>query len=167
MLKWFVVLFGLVLFLAFCSVRIVAEIQFDRNCEGYLKRAADANSIELAKSQLEIALKYIEKSNLTEGYTSILWNTPDEDISFWYKNVSTAYNELVLIKSDATSLEKSNMLMKLRETLLDNGSEGKTKVTYPDGISVYPFNMFVALWGWVSTMMVSIGICTLVFFDPL
>lgn len=126
------------------TVVIVKSIQFDRNCEGNLKRAADANTIEIAKKELRTALDYIEKNNLTHGYTSAIYETPDEDLGFWYNNLKTSYSELDSLKPDAQPMEKSNMLMKLRETLIDHGDKGDD-VTVPDGISRYPNNMTFGL----------------------
>lgn len=130
--------------LIFWAVVIVKSIQFNRNCEGNLKRAADANTIEIAKKELRTALDYIEKNNLTHGYTSAIYETPDEDLGFWYNNLKTSYSELDSLKAEAQPMEKSNMLMKLRETLIDHGDKGDD-VTVPDGISRYPDNMAFGL----------------------
>ena len=100
-------------------VVVTMYVVFDRNCEGYLKRAADSNTVEMASRELKKSLDYIESHNLTKGFTSVLYTTPDEDIEFWYTNVKSCYESLIKLKPNATELEKSNMLMKLRETLLD------------------------------------------------
>ena len=103
--------------LAFCAwmtARIVKAVQFDMNCTQYLKRAADANSVELAKKELEKAIYYAEMNNLTEGVTSIFLYQPSNDIGYWYKNMTVAYSELEKLPENATSLEKTNILMKLR-----------------------------------------------------
>jgi hypothetical protein len=151
--------------LLFCSwtgIRIVANIQFDRGCEGYLKRAADANTIELAAKQLKIALDYIEREGLITGYTSIVYRTPDEDIGFWYTNIKSSITELERMKPSATQLERSNLLMKLRETLLDQGDKGETKVTKPKGIALYPNNVAVAFMGWLSAILMITGIVIMI-----
>lgn len=135
------------LFLTLCTflciavwgIYIVCGITFNVNCKGHLKRAADSNTVEMAKQELDVALSYLEKEGLTDGYTSVIYKTPDEDIGFWYSNLKAASEELGTIDSDATILEKSNALMKLRETLLDQGEKSET-VTVPDGISRYPYN---------------------------
>jgi len=88
------------------------------------------------------ALSYLEANNLTSGYTSIFWQTPDEDIDFWYRNLKASQQELENLKSDSP-LERTNVLMKLRETLLDVGE--KTKVTITDGLAVYHNNKLWAL----------------------
>lgn len=140
------------IFCLWAGIRIVSSIQFNRGCEGYLKRAADANNVELAVKQLEIALEYIENNRLTTGYTSVLYQTPDEDVGFWYANLKISLDELKKVDLNATQLEKSNLLIKLRETLLDQGSD-KTSVTIPEGISIYPKNVAMAWFGWISSIL--------------
>lgn len=49
----------------------VRAITFDIECGGHIKLAADANSIELAKTELKTAIDYAEAHGLTEGYTSV------------------------------------------------------------------------------------------------
>lgn len=133
--------------LATIGTYIGMGIVFNVNCSGHLKRAADANTIEIAKTELDIALEYLEQEGLTEGYTSVLYKTPDEDISFWYSNLKAASVELGNISADASTLETSNALMKLRETLLDKGEKSE-HITAPAGISRYPYN------GILGTLMV-------------
>ena len=121
--------------------RMAKKVEFKQNVTGYLKRAADANTIDLANQELTKALDYLEANDLTSGYTSVLYETPDEDIDFWYRNLKASQAELQNLQSEST-LEKTNLLIKLRETLLDTGE--KTRVTVPDGMAVYPHNKFWA-----------------------
>ena len=118
------------------------SVQFNQQCAGYLKQAADANTVELALERVNMALDYIESHGLTSGYTSVLYRTEDENIEYWYKNIKACQSELEANKN-ASSLEKSNVLMKVRESLTDNGEEG-TELTIPAGISRYPDNL---MWG--------------------
>lgn len=129
-----------VLFCIWGVARTVAGISFDKNCTQYLKRAADANSIEMAKVELGKAISYAESQRLTEGVVSIFLRQPKNDIGYWYTNMVTAYEELESLPEDSTPLEKTNVLMKLRETLTDNNDSG-TSVTVPNGISIYPNNV--------------------------
>jgi len=148
--------------LSFVGSRVVVDIQFDRNCEGYLKRAADANTIELAQTELGKAVKYLEDNNLTEGFSSVFYQTPDQDVGFWYTNLKTSLEELKLVDQDVSQLEKSNVLLKLRETLMD-GAE----ITVPLGMEVFPHNvlwMFVVFFG-VVFLVVGVVIM-FVAFDP-
>lgn len=126
------------------GVRISKRIAFKQNVSGYLKRAADASTIDLANAELTKVIDYLEANNLTSGYTSVMWKTPNEDIGFWYQNLKASQQELQNLNSNS-ALERTNVLMKLRETLLDTGE--KTRVTIPDGLSVYPHNL---RWGILS-----------------
>ena len=130
------------------TFRVTNSILFDKDCEGYLKRAADANSVTQAIKELTIALDYMEGHGLTQGYTSVIYRTPDEDISFWYNNIKSAKTELEKVTDKTTALERTNILMKLRETLLDSG-EKKADVTVPAGISIYPNN---ATYTWLGLL---------------
>ena len=102
------------------AIVIVKSVKFSQECTGYLKQAADANTVELALERIDLALNYIESHNLTSGYTSVLWRTEDENIEYWYRNIKACREELEN-NIEASSLEKSNVLMKVRETLTDEG----------------------------------------------
>lgn len=122
---------------------IVNSIEFSANCGNYLELSADANSIEIAEKQLSKAIDYLEANNLTSGYTKIFVYYPKNDIGMWYDNLKSAQTQLrdMLEQGEFTELEESNMLMKLRETILnDSGS-----LTHPTGISLYP-NYTVMFW---------------------
>jgi hypothetical protein len=131
---------------ALIGVRAVKQINFTRDCGGHLKRAADANTVPLAAQELETAIDYIERHGLTHGYTSVLYQTPDEDLGFWYQNLNGSLEELRGLTPQATELERSNVLLKLRETLLDH-TEGGEKVTAPQGIGIFPNNRLFAIVG--------------------
>lgn len=125
---------------------IVKAIQFEANCTSYLKMAADANDVHIANKHLTSAIEYLEKNNLTSGNTKIFVYKPTCDIGLWYENLKSAQMQLneVCAKEDLTELEESNMLMKLRETLLD--AEGT--VTHPALISLCPDYV-----GWFWSML--------------
>ncbi len=145
-----------VLSLVYFSMIIYRGIIFDINCGGHMERAASANSIDLAKQEMEIVVKYLEDNGLTSGYTSIFYKTPDEDVGFFYKNMRASLEELRSTEENATPLEKSNVLIKLRETLTYQGESGMD-ITVPQGISRVPHNAFYALWGFVSIILAVVG----------
>ncbi len=153
-MKYFLGIALMVVSVAIFGVRISKKIAFKQNVTGYLKRAADANTIDLANEELTKALNYLEANNITSGYTSVLWQTPEEDIDFWYRNLKASQKELQNLQSDS-ALERTNVLIKLRETLLDTGE--KTKVTVPDGLSVYPHNKFWAAMMTAAILCLMIG----------
>lgn len=122
---------------------IVQSVDFSANCGNYLELAADANSIEIAEKQLTKAVDYLEANNLTSGHTKIFVYYPKNDIGMWYDNLKTAQLQLrdMLEQDEITELEESNMLMKLRETILnDDGT-----LTHPEGISLHP-NYALMFW---------------------
>lgn len=129
----------------------IKSIQFDQKCGGYLKQAADANSVELAERQLNLAIDYIEQHELTSGYTSVLWNTEDENIEYWYNNLKQCQKELTATKNNST-LENTNVLMKLRESLTDVDQNGTT-LTIPYGISRYPNNLLYGILNTISSII--------------
>jgi hypothetical protein len=143
-------------FLGWATTRVVQDIQFDRNVEGHLKRAADANTIELAEEELAGVIAYLEQTGMTTGYTSILWRTPDEDIGFWYRNLKASLDELRKAPKEATQLENSNLLIKLRETLVDHGRS--IEVTVPPGASIFPNNAVYSWWSIFGFVMGIIGV---------
>jgi hypothetical protein len=141
---------SLVLMISWAGARGYESYKFDKYAGGHLKRAANSNTVELATSELEIAIKYIERNNLTQGSTYIIFDTPDKDIGFWYDNLTSTLKELKKVNSSTSQLERTNLLMKLRESVTDQDSDGATVVIVPPGISVYPHNLLFAIWGWLS-----------------
>ena len=133
------------------AIVIVKSVKFSQECTGYLKQAADANTVELALERVDLALNYIESHNLTSGYTSVLWRTEDENIEYWYRNIKACREELEN-NIEASSLEKSNVLMKVRETLTDEGEKG-TELTVPKGLSRYPYNLLFGILQAISCIL--------------
>ena len=141
------------------TLRIVKSVQLKQNCTGFLKWSADANTVETAKNELQKSIKYLEDNNLTKGHTSVFFNTPDEDIEFWYKNLKASESELSKVNDKTSGIEKTNLLMKLRETLLDNNT-----LTIPEGLSVYPNN---GLWALliILALILILGLIILILID--
>jgi hypothetical protein len=139
--------FFLILLLGFGITAGCKDLRFDQNCEGHLKRAADANTVELAYTELGTALQYIKWAGLTSGNTSVFFDTPNNDIGFWFTNLSASQAELAKVTPETAMLERSNMLLKLRETLLDG-----QVVTVPSGITLFPNVQFYFWWGVISAI---------------
>ncbi len=160
-MKTFIGMILLIPVLLWGGLRIYKGITYKIDCGGHLKRAADANTVELAAKELGVALQYLEQRGMTEGYTSVLWNTPDEDVGFWYNNLSSAQSELAKVGDETTQLERTNLLMKLRETLLDQGERGSL-ITEPTAISLFPNNGTWAIFGTFAWLLALIGIVLIV-----
>ncbi len=160
MTNWKYVILGIILILpiiGYGGILVYKDIRFDIDIGGHMKRAADANTIELATQEMQIVVKNMEQAEMTSGYTSVIYRTPDEDVGFWYANMKNSFKELQEVKADASQLEKSNILMKLRETLLDNTKERGVEVTAPPGISRFPYNVIYAILFWVLLAIAIVG----------
>ena len=134
---------------------IIKTIDMNAECIGYLEMVADANSVDLAEKHLSKAIEYLEENNLKYGSTGIIFHTPGNNIEFWYENLKSAQIQLQEFESES-ELEESNILMKLRETLLDEAGD----VTHPNMISFYPNHVF---WFWFLVLgwllfMIPIGV---------
>jgi len=142
-MKQFTIILLAILTLAGTGAVIYKRIEFKQNCSGRLERAANANTVELAVKELDAVIQYAKVKGDTTGYTSVIYRTPDEDVEYWYNNLCAARQELLNLPDNTSTLEKTNTLMKLRETLTDTGENGM-QVIYPDGLQFYPHNF---LWG--------------------
>lgn len=132
-------IFGIVLFVGLITGEIILNIQYDRKITNELQLASNTSTVEIAIEKMDIALEEIEKRGLTEGYTSIFYQTPDEDIGYWYRNLKAASDELKKITPEDNQLLKSNMLLKLREVILSSNKDG-SYVKQPSGIHKFPYN---------------------------
>ncbi len=133
------------------DLRIVKATQFDMHCHAYIQRAAAATNVETAKAELEKAIEYMEKNNLTDGTVSIIFKDPRNDVGFWYNIMKDAHKELESLSENGTQLEKTNYLMKMRKSFITVG--------LPVGISIYPNNVFYFWWSIISLFgMIVFGI---------
>ena len=139
---------SIVIFVSSLGYRTYKDIQFDIQCKGYLELAANANSIELAKSNLDKAIQYIEKNQLTSGNSALFIKTPSNNITFWYANLKACQKEIwELSVKGGTTLEQTNLLMKLRESLLNN-----EVVIVPEFLSIYPYQKVTILMLYISAI---------------
>ena len=151
---WLIIFTG-ISFLSIIGVISYKGIILDMECTGHLERAANSTNIELASGELDAAISYLDKKGLTSGYTSIFWKTPNEDIGFWYNNIKEANRELKNAPDTISNLEESNMLIKLRETLITNSKDGEESIICPNGLSRYPNNGIFALLGNLSWILLA------------
>ena len=89
-MKWVVAASAFGALLILIIVQIVASYQFSIGCAGHLKRASNANTIEMAKVELRTAIAYLETKKLTSGYVSIFLKQPKNDLGFFYANLRSS-----------------------------------------------------------------------------
>lgn len=150
---------GMLLGIVLSVFAISWNIAFETGCSGHMERASNANTVEMAISEMKMVIDYAEKHDLTSGTTKIFFNYPQYDIGFWYQNMKASLGELTSLKKNAAPLERSNMLLKLRETLTSQG-DGKEKLIVPSGISMFPYNV---LMFWLSMTGISMMILGFLF----
>ncbi len=120
-----------------CTYR---QITFNQEVGSYLEQAASANTVPLAKEMLAKALNGIERRGLTRGNTSLFFDVATNDVGIWYRNIKDSYEELDRVSqsdSKTSSLETSNMLLKLRDTLTDQ-RQGNTVLVTPEYLAFHP-----------------------------
>lgn len=134
----------------YCAIQ---DVRMNQGCLGHLKRAADASTVEMALAELTLATNYLESKRLTAGNTSILWETTNNDVGYWYQNLKSSEDELRKVDTSTSQTERTNVLMKLRETVLDHGEKGD-HITCPDYIELYPSQGFI-VGVWCATLLLA------------
>lgn len=152
-LLYILFLLGCLSFLAWSGARLYAAIQFGFHCEAFLRHAADANTIDIARKELQSAINYCEAKNLTSGSTSLIFPTDDEDIGLWYTGLKSSQAALDMLPANASRIEKHTALGKLRKTLVDDNNKDNTTLRYPNGIAIYPYNRQYILWCILSLIL--------------
>ncbi len=129
------ILLGFSFVLSWAIMRVVSYSLFYNNCLIHIYRAAQSQILDVAKEELDIALRYLEKEKATSGYTSVLYRSPNEDIGLWYNNLKILWKELHNpVPGDANSV-----LFKMRRILLEV-EDSRECVRVPQGISIVPYN---------------------------
>lgn len=125
------------------SFLVYKNITFDIEIGSRMKRAADANTVEIAVKELDVVIDNIEKRGLETGTTSVLYSTPACDLDFWYNNIKASRDELRSIQNDklATIMDKTNALIKLRESLINHTGQNGETINIPPAAAVHPYNV--------------------------
>jgi hypothetical protein len=159
--KWFMLVLCVILIAVIASMGCVNGLTFKAKITDNLKLAGDAPSIERADAFLVTALNAIEARGLNSGNAALIFQMPSSDMGIWYQQIKGARLTTSTLISKKTSgqvvtqLEQDNALMKIRETVLDQGKEG-VSVTGPDNAWIYPLQWMFYMLIWV------LAICAIV-----
>ncbi len=150
-----------IVFFVTLTLEIVRRYRFKIGCEDWLKLAGEAMDVYQARGFLAKGIEYLERKNLTVGSSAYFLKTPSADLGLWYQRLKSGEEILEEViarkeKGEATPLEISNTLMKLRELLVDI-TEKKTEVTLPTKIWLFPKQITFLIWYLIS------GIGSLIF----
>lgn len=131
----------LVLLMVFLFI-IVSESKFNNNCLFYLQEVIETESIDVAKTNFNKAIEYIEEKNIIngDGRILIIQSKSENDIGLWYNTLKEAQNELAKLPEIASTATKKKALLKVKKIIATNG-----KLNFPVGIYYYPFN-YIVLW---------------------
>ena len=133
-MKTILISLSIVLFVSCLGYGTYKAIVFDTQCKEYLSLAANANSIELARTNLDKAIQYIEQNQLTSGNTAFFIKGPSTDLTSFYTNLKACQKEVwIMSVKKGTVLEETNLLMKLRESLMSEGL-----IIIPENIALHP-----------------------------
>jgi len=137
---------------------------YKSNCGDYLKLAADAPSIEKSAEFLNKSVSYMETHGLTSGNSAYFFHTPENDVGIWYNQAkgSLAGLDSLLAQQQrdpksVTNVDRSNALIKVRETLLDEGKSG-VGVTEPKLITWFPSQWGITILWIVCVLLLGIGV---------
>lgn len=137
------------------GLKAYQSILLVKNVEAPLNRVSQALDTNTANAELSKAIHYLEENQITEGSTSILWDTPSENVGLWFNRLKQVQSELENVKNANTS-DKNITLIKIRGSLLNS----EKKVIIPEGLSRFPHN---TLWCFLTFFGIISGLLGIVF----
>lgn len=153
-LLYVISIIGYISLISWGICRSYKNIEFGLNCEKFLNRAAEASSPQDALASLRIVLDYCEQHNLKFGSTSLIYATDNNNIGLWYTKIVASYISLDALREDASLKEYTIVVEKIHDKLTVTDDKGKTIVTYPEGISIYPYNGRYMMWAIISIFII-------------
>lgn len=153
--------------LGYGGARWHAGKAFDTNVGDYVVRAINTPDPVKAEKYLGAALDFLEKKGATSGSTSVLFNTPDCDVSEFYDGLKKAHQKA----EEAISQPNAKVQFKRgqnpwNDELVNNGVVKEParpgelpSLQAPPGIAVYPYNgeNEVGFWGSLLAGLTSLG----------
>lgn len=120
---------------------IIMAQNFEDTHGRLLRRAATAQTAEVALSSLDQALRGLEADGLTHGNTAFFRARRETDIGLWYQGLRSARTELqtALASSPASEASQQLALRRFHDRLAYGGPEG-TVLIMPESIACHPWN---------------------------
>lgn len=163
--KLFCISFALTLpLISICCVRSIKSSNFDNNCTYHVKQALKNPSYESSYdlknsiSEMDTAIQYLKDNKLTNGFTSIIDYTDNDDIGSYYNDLLDRDNYLHSLSD--TSIEE---LDKYKKYVKQRNLEYET-IHYPEGISVYPHNVLYCILTIIFTILAALGLIGIIVF---
>ena len=141
-------------FFSWAITRIVRSNNFDDNCTYHITQALGNYSITTppekgfaySEQEIDTAITYLEKNNLTNGYTTITDRQSFEDLSAYYSSLKERSEYLHSLKNmrseEVAAFQKYTTMKNLQSKEVD----------CPNGISVFPHNTLYMIWMLLSML---------------
>lgn len=124
--------------------------------DDYIVAAYKAEDAKTAKKQFRRAMVWIEENGAKEGFTSVSYQSPTDNVNDWYENVANVDDEMdrLVITKDTPQPWRQSMVH--HRLVLVDGDGKVTSVQTPRGLYLHPNNRF---FGW-STAVALVGSLT-------
>jgi len=142
-------------FIGWSITRISLSNHLDNTFTYHIDRASATSDIDEAANEMHLAKQYLEKRDMAHGYTSVVWRSEDEDLGVFYGTIVKRSNYLDDLQTIHTR-DKTVFEDMITYTRMTNMKAQEQKV--PDGISIYPHNVFFVYWFFVSLVLAAVGI---------
>lgn len=138
--KIFYVLFFICVISLFFSIAIPINRQsiFDKCFVNHVKRGIDSLNLDIAKKELDKAIKYLNDNNLTNGSTSIFSGDSENDLESYYNWIKEVYKYIKYFPSNASKVERLKYFKELENI--------ESTINIPKGMAMYPYNKLFFIW---------------------
>lgn len=161
-------------FFGWSCTRIVKSAQFDNACDNHMQEAFAATNLEsnidYMVAQSDIAKQYLERHNITHGYTSIFFQGKEDNMEVYYNDVVRRNNYFHMLQKTpvmtlTSPLHDLEEFAEMRNNSSSSSDSSKQR-TYvvPDGISIFPHNTLFFWWFVASVFLGAFGILGIIVF---
>ncbi len=137
--------------------RLHLDRMFTAQVTEYVLAAYKTDDPEKAKKYLTTAQAYLETTGKTDGFTSIAYPTPDEDLGDWSASIKDASEfEATGIKDDRKPWQRKLLAAGLVNEVEIQGGKKRLDLNYPGGVSAAPYNSHV-FWLGIGSLTSLVG----------
>lgn len=156
------------------GMRVHKANEFDNQVGSYLQAAYETDDPTAADKYLSTAIAYLDENKMTNGFTSVLYKSPSDDVGEWYEKLGVVAKEIhnAPVKPEGLNTDEATkngahptdpgksrwaaLMRKLGIVKVRPASKGEepayVEVKSPDGISIYP-NVTTVLGSWLASLL--------------
>ena len=135
---------------------VLLGYQYNQRFEVHLDRAVHATDVKLASQELEIAKKWLEETKKTSGNSSVTIDIAQNDLGYFYQNISEATQRLNALSAEPNSVAASNELLKFEGSFKVKTEKGET-LRQPENLEIFPNQRIWFYGGGVLWVLALIG----------